>query len=795
MWDWVAGKILRNRIGILVVLAAVTTFMALQIPNIQMSYKFDTLLPSNDPDQIFYEKFKNDFSEDGNVIVVGTKGEQLWEYKNFAAWYDLANEFMEIDGIDSVFSVTHLYDIHKNEDKKVFEFKPLIERRPANQYEVDSIRSKIESLPFYQNLLYKDSTYATLMMVFVDVNKFNSEERIKVVNDFLEEANSFNKNHMQIHYSGLPYIRTVTTRMVKEELNFFLILAALVTGFILYFFFRSLRVVFFCLLVVGCGVATAMGTLALFQFKLTMLMGLIPPLIIVIGVPNCIFLLNKYHQEYVLHGNRMKALQRVIVKIGNATFMTNCTTALGFFTFIFTKSNLLREFGVIASINIIWVFVLALCIIPIIFSYLPKPKERHTKHLEKKWVERVIGWLLSWVSNYRKSIYIITAVILIAGAYGISQIQATGNIVGDLPQDQQVVQDLKFFEENFNGVMPFEVLIDTKKKGLATKDKTLRRIERLQNVLAEHPELSRSLSIVDAVKFAKQSFYNGAPSRYSLIKGQEKSFIAPYLELNNNGKGVADLFLDSSKQITRVSAQVADIGTLEMKKLIEDEIKPQIDEIFPADKYEVNLTGTSVLYLKGTRYLVVNLFISLMIAIIVIACLMAFLFRSLPMALISLVPNLIPLIFTAAVMGYFGIPIKPSTILVFSIVFGISIDDTIHYLAKYRQELKSNPWNLQQAILNAVEETGVSMIYTSVILFFGFGMFALSDFGGTQALGILSSVTLLVAMLANLVLLPSLLMSWKKLIDYRSLKEPLIQILDEEEDIDLDNLKIDKGEK
>ena len=415
MWESVARKILRNRILILVVLGSITTFMAFQIPNIRMSYKFDTLLPKNDPDQIFYEKFKRDFSEDGNVIVVGTKGEEFWEYKKFAAWYDLGNEIRDIQGIDSVFSVAHLYNIHKNEEKKIFEFKPLIERRPANQYEVDSIRARIEALPFYNNLLYKDSTYATLMMVFVDVEKFNSEERIKVVEDFLQEANSFDKNYMEIHYSGLPYIRTVTTKLVKQELNFFLMLAAIVTGFILYFFFRSLRVVFFCLLVVGCGVATAMGTLALFDYKLTMLMGLIPPLIIVIGIPNCIFLLNKYHQEYILHGNRIKALQRVIVKIGNATFMTNCTTALGFFTFIFTKSNLLREFGVIASINIIWVFVLALCIIPIIFSYLPKPKERHTKHLEKRWVERVIGWLLLWVNNYRRAIYIITGIILVAG--------------------------------------------------------------------------------------------------------------------------------------------------------------------------------------------------------------------------------------------------------------------------------------------------------------------------------------------------------------------------------------------
>ena len=791
MWDSVARLILRNRIFILILLALITVFMGYNARFVKMSYQFDTLLPKNDSDRIFYERFISDFSEDGNVIVLGVKGEEFWNYRNFATWYDLGNELKEIAGIDSVFSLTQLYDLEKNESEKQFEFTPLIKRRPANQYEVDSIRRKIESLPFYDGLLYKDSAFATIMMVFVDADKFNSEARLEVIEDFDNAIKNFDKYHMKIHTSGLPFIRTVTTSLVRGELYFFIFLAAFVTGLILYFFFRSLRVVIFCLLVVGCGVVWSLGTISLFDYELTMLMGLIPPLIIVIGIPNCIFLLNKYHQEYVNHGNRIKALQRVITKIGNATFMTNCTTALGFFTFIFTKSDLLREFGVVASINIIGVFVLALCIIPIIFSYLPKPKPRHTKHLERRWLETVVGWLVLWVSNYRRAIYIITILILVLGGWGISKIQTTGNIVGDLPQGEKVITDLKFFEENFNGVMPFEVLVDTKRKGQATKDKTLRKIEKLQNILGEHEEFSKPISIVDAVKFAKQSFYNGSPSKYSLIRGNEKTFIAPYLQLDSERKGVADLFLDSAKQVVRVNAHVADIGTLEMEKLI-NEIRPEIDSIFKPENYNVNLTGISVLYLKGTRYLVENLFISLFIAIAVIAVLLAVLFRSLPMAIISLVPNIIPLICTAAIMGFSGIPIKPSTILVFSIVFGISIDDTIHYLAKYRQEMKLHGWNLKQAIIDAVKETGVSMIYTSVILFFGFTMFTLSKFGGSQALGVLSSVTLLIAMLANLVLLPSLLMSWQKNIDQKSFKEPLLQILDEEEDIDLDNLKIKK---
>lgn len=794
MWEKIAGFILRNRIPLLVGIVAVTVFMGFQARHVQMNYKFGGILPKDDSTQVEYDRFVNRFSEDGNIMVLGVQGKELHTYPTFSEWYSLGNAMRKIDGVDSVISEAHLFTLKKNSEKKRFDLEPVTNRKPQSQAEVDSVIAQIQSLPFYRGLLYNDSTNASVMMLFVNRKRFESNTRVEIIEEIQALAADFTeRTGLEVHFSGLPYIRTIQTDKIKQELGMFVGLAVLITALLLFLFFKSFRVMAISILVVIIGVIWSLGTIGLFGFKLSALMGLIPPLIIVIGVPNCVFLLNKYHSEYRKHGNQIKALNRVIHKVGNATFMTNATTAMGFATFIFVRSSMLHEFGIIASINILSVFLLSLIIIPTLFSFMAAPRDRHVQHLDRGWLEKAVGYLEKLVSHHRRKVYVATVLLVAVAGYGLTLVRATGNIVDDLPKEDTIIKDLRFFEDNFAGVMPLEILINTLDSSRVTNDKTLRKIETLQEVLGTYSEISRPLAITDAVKFAKQAYYNGVPERYALISGYERSFIAPYITGNDNeGAGVSRLFLDSTRQVTRVSAQIADIGTDHLDSLMSD-LKPKIFEIFPEESYKVTLTGTSIVFLNGTSYLVKNLFISLSIAIGVIALLMALLFNSARMVVISLLPNLIPLLFTGALMGYFGVAIKPSTILVFSIAFGISVDDTIHFLSKYRQELKARPWDIETCIIRAVHETGVSMIYTSIILFFGFMVFTASSFGGTVALGLLVSVTLLVAMISNLVLLPSLLMSFQRSLVTQSFKEPLLEIVDEEEDIELDSLEVRKN--
>ena len=586
---------------------------------------------------------------------------------------------------------------------------------------------------------------------------------------------------MQVRVSGMPYIRTLNAQNIVDEINLFVIAALVVTSLIFFLFFRSFRATLISLVVVCIGVMWTLGFLGMLKYEITVLTALIPPLIIVIGIPNCIFLINKYQHEVKSHGNKVKSLQRVITKVGNATLMTNVTTASGFATFILTESTLLKEFGVVASLSILAIFILCLLIIPIIYTFLPYPKERHLEHLNKRWIGGFVNWMEHMVREKRITIYITSLVLLVVCIIGIYQIRISGSLIEDMPKKAQFFKDIRFFEEEFNGIMPLEIMVDTKRKKGVMKLSTLKRMDKIEEFIVETPELSKPISVVDLVKYSKQAYYNGNPKYYQLPTSQENSFILSYAKNSSSDVDLLSNFVDSTGQYARITTFMKDIGTDRMER-IQENLQEKIDNTFPKERYNVTMTGKALVFQKGTKYLVKNLAISLSLAILLISLFMAYMFRSFRMIVVSLIPNLLPLVVTAGLMGYLGVPIKPSTILVFSIAFGISVDDTIHFLAKYRQELQANNWKIKKSVYGALRETGVSMFYTSIVLFFGFSVFIISSFGGTVALGALVSVTLLFAMLSNLLLLPSLLLSLERNIANKEvLKKPAINIIPEED--------------
>ncbi len=791
MWQFLVRLILRNRLFILIVIGLLTILMGFLGSKIKMSYEMARMLPSSDPINVEYENFKKQFGLDGNVIFIAIQDPDLYTLDHFNSWYDLSNEVLEINGIQEVVSVSRLYNLIRNDSLKKFQFKPIVTGPLKSQHQVDSIKQIIYSLPFYDGRLFNKETDVNLMMITLDKEILNSKARVGLVNEIKETIDKFGvKYDLDIKFSGLPYIRTVTSKKIQDELMLFVILSLVITSILLFFLFRSGRAVLFAMLVVIIAVIWVIGTTVLFGYKITILTGILPPLLIVIGVENSIFLLNKYLSEYRLHGNKVKALSRMISRIGNANLLTNATTAAGFAAFIITSNELLVEFGIIASLNILVTYLLSLFILPILFSYFPVPKTKHFQHLDKGIISKIVTSVTNIILTRRTIIYIITSIAFVAAIYGITRLRTTGNIVDDISKKEKLYKDMIFLEQNFKGVMPLEITINTGKKNGILSLSTLKKIERLQDTLAKYPEFAKPLSVVEVVKSAKQAFYRGKERMYSLPNSQEKNFILSYVpDMGDSKKGILNAFVDSNFQTTRVSVQMANIGTNDINRILVD-IEPKVDSIFNPEKYDVNLTGTSVVFLKGTNYLVKNLFMSLMLAVIIITILMALIFSSLRMILISLIPNIIPQILTAGMMGYFGIPIKPSTILIFSIALGISVDNTIHFLSRYRLQLRHNEWKIRPAVLAALVETGYSMVYSAIVLFFGFYIFTLSSFGGTEALGYLVSFTLIIALLSNLFVLPSLLLSLDKRIITRSFKEPYLEVFDEEEDIELDKLII-----
>ncbi|WP_299150523.1 MMPL family transporter [uncultured Dokdonia sp.] len=786
-WESVASIILRNRPLIIILVLAFTVFLGFQWRHMRFTYTEANLLPDDHEVNLEYQNFKDKFGEEGNLIVLGIQDERLFTPEILTAWNELSTRIAQADAVALSLSLKDLKILDKQEEPQRFDLVPFMTDSTLTAESAASYRKLLfDDLPFYENLIYNKETGTVRSAVYLKKDLINTPARRDfVVNDLIPAIADFEAAHdIKVRTSGMPYIRTLNAQNIIDEIGIFVGAALLVTSFIFFFFFRSYRATFISMVTVIIGVMWAFGFLGLLGYEITVLTAIIPPLIIVIGIPNCIFLINKYQQEYKNHGNQVKALQRVITKVGNATLMTNITTASGFGTFILTESSLLSEFGVVASINIIAIFLLCLLIIPILYSYMSPPKEKHLKHLGKNWIEGFVDWMERMVRNRRTVIYASSVLLLALSIIGIYQIRISGSLIEDMPKKAGFYKDIKFFEEEFDGIMPLEILIDTKKKQGVMKLSTLKRMEELSTTIEEQPELSAPISIVNLVKYAKQAYFNGNPKYYQLPTSNERNFILPYAKSFDNNENLMGAYVDSTGQYARITTFMKDVGTDKMERA-EENIQLKIDKLFPEERYEVTMTGTALVFQKGTDYLVMNLVISLSLAILLIALFMAWMFKSLRMIIVSLIPNLLPLLVTAGMMGFIGIPIKPSTILVFSIAFGISVDDTIHFLAKYRQELKANKWKIKKSVYASLRETGVSMFYTSIVLFFGFSVFMISSFGGTVALGGLVSATLLFAMLANLLLLPSLLLSLESEIANKDVfKEPALQIVDREGDED-----------
>jgi len=793
-WEFIARIVLKNRLFILGVILLMTVFLALQWKNIRFSFTEANLLPDNNIINTEYNAFLEKFGEEGNLIVVGVKDDAFFTPKAFAAWDKLMADFKSNKEVDLVVSVSDLKKLQKNDSIQSFELVPFVDQKKITSPEyLKSIQKDLfQNMPFYEGLLFNKKNGTIRSAIYLDKKIVNTPHRKDyILNDFIPKIEAFEKETgIDLRVSGMPYIRTLNAKSITDEISLFIGASLLVTSLIFFFFFRSFRATLISIFIVIVGVMWTFGLLGLFHYEITVLTALVPSLVIVIGIPNCIFLTNKYQQEYSSHGNKAKALQRVITKVGTATLMTNLTTAAGFATFVITNSELLKEFGIISSLSIISLFFLCLIVIPIYYSYQPVPKAKHLEHLSRNYTRVFMSWIEKTVKYNRRYVYLVAIFLFLISSIGAFKIKTSGSLIEDMPKNTGFYKDILFFEKEFEGIMPLEITIDTKRKKGVMKLSTLRKMDDFQKTIEEIPELSKPISILNLVKYSKQAYYNGNPEYYDLPSSQEQSFILSYAKnaTKNSKNNLMKSYVDSTGQVARITTFMRDIGTGNMAK-IETKLWEKANKIFPKDRYKVVMTGKALVFEKGTKYLLDNLVSSLLFAVLLISLLMIFMFRSFKMVVISLIPNLLPLMITAGLMGYFGIPLKPSTILVFSIAFGLSVDDTIHFLAQYRQELTRNNWKIKKSVFATLKEAGISMFYTSVVLFAGFSVFMLSDFGGTVALGGLVAITLAFGMLSNLMLLPCLVLTLNKsLANKQEFIEPKIDVLSnmEEEDENLD---------
>jgi len=774
MWYRLGQNILKYRRVYLATIILLTMGMGWFASQVKLSYEFTKAIPEDNTKYIVYKKFVHQFGVDGTTMVVGFQTNQLFKSKDFNAMEQLQQSIKKIPGVTEVLGVPSAYKISKDTVELKFKAEKIFHTPYTSDSALSADQQIFESLPFYKKLLYNPDSHAYIMAISFIPDSINSGSRTRIIKALdVELANFKKQTQLDLHVSGLPYIRTIMADRIKKEMLWFLIGSLLLCAITLMLFFRSFSAMFMSLAVVAMGVVWSFGTMVLLGQKITLLTALIPPLIVVIGIPNCIYFLNKYHTSYRETNDKEKALVQMVGRMGIVTLFCNLTAAIGFFVFAFTKSPLLKEFGWVSGINIMAIFFISLFFIPPVLSYLETPREQHMRYLENKTLESLLLKIERWTFDHTKWVFGITILLVFVSAFGLIKIKKEAFIVDDLPKKDKLYTDLKWFEQHGGGVMPLEIIIDTKKKnGLIRSLKPLEKIDQLHAFLNEQPELGKPLGLLEGVKFAKQAFYDGDSNAYTIPTGTEMAFIGPYMTPKKDSsssktvaiKGPEQLlskFLDADKKATRISVNMKDIGSARLPAFIE-KVDSVTNALFDSTKYHVEITGSSVTFLEGSNFIVRGLGESIFWAFLLIAICMIFLFRSFPILMCSLIPNIIPLFFTAGIMGWLGISLKPSTVLVFSVALGIAIDVTIRFLVNYKQELPHLNYQVNQTLIQTIRHTGISIIYTSLVLVAGFVIFCFSDFGGTKALGWLTSLTLVVSTLTNLVLLPALIKTFIK---------------------------------
>ncbi len=768
MWQRLGKFVLQYRLPLLITLFVITGIMGYFANKVTLSYEFAKAIPSDNPKYRDYVAFRQKFGDDGNLLVVGVQTDKIFELNTFKSYLHLQEQLKKVSNVENVLSVPSSITLHKDElTEKLIPLK-IFADSISTQAELDSAKAVFFNQPFYKSLLYNPDSNAYLMGVRINKDSLNSPKRTKIVNDISEAVKAFEtETKIATHISGLPLIRTLVSDKIKREMKLFLIGSLILSALILLVFFRSLSTTILSLVVVILGVVWSVGLLYLCGYKITLLTALTPPLVVVIGIPNCIYFINKYHTAYRTNRDKNKSLVDMVSKMGVVTLFCNITAAIGFAVFALTRSAILKEFGVVAGISIMFIFVISFILLPAVLSYLPAPKPAQTKYLDNRWITTFLLRIEHWVMNHKKTVFGVTGVVLIVAIIGIFKLKTVAFIVDDLPKDDTIYTDLKFFEKNFKGVMPLEIVIDTKKRNGLAGMRALTvysKVDSLSQYITAQKDMNRPLSIAEGLKFAKQAFYDGDSVNYLLPNSFDGAFVGEYLKPGksdssgkNNLAKMLTAFMDSSRQSTRVSISMADVGTVQLPILLSG-IQQQTDKLFDTAQYKVTLTGSSITFLEGSRFIINGLKESILYAFLLIAVCMLYLFKSARILICSLIPNIIPLVITAGVMGWAGIPLKPSTVLIFSVALGIAIDITIRFLVNYKQELPTFNNDIMATVSATIKNTGLSIVYTSLVLIAGFIIFCLSSFGGTKSLGWLTSITLLVATLTNLILLPVLLL-------------------------------------
>lgn len=736
----------KNSVFALVLLLALSAFFASTLPNTGFDYNFDKFFKPDDQATKYFESHRDTFSTDNDFILIGlVNNDGVFDPSFLTEVEKLTGELEKMPHVTSVLSPTNAkVPVREPLTGTLFQ-RPLL----SGNRGLDSIR--VHSDPSVTgNLFSKDTTAISIVGMTTEfLNKDDSDELSESLNAILKKY-----DFDGIHLSGRAIGQVVFIKKIQTEFVMFMSIAMGFVVVLLFVMFRSFRGVILPVFTVLLAVVWSIGILNLAGKGISILLNMLPPVIFVVGMSDAVHLYSRYLEELKKGVSKSEAIKLMTTDTGLATLLTSATTSIGFASLWFTGIPALQEFGVMTAVGVMAAFVIAIIMMPACLTLFSEPKRYLASANIKRW-DGFLLTLFNFVTKHRKMVFVSTGALTVAMIVAIGNIDLNNYLLEDLKKSEKLRQDFTFFDQYFSGVRPFDMGLKWQNEADIYGPAYFQTLEKIHEFLEASYGAGAVVSPLTVMKELNRSKHGGRNEHYLLPKKESEvqSLIKDFKKILKTGK-IAHLTTEDGGYV-RVLGRVGDLGAKHFTEKNE-ELTRFLEKEGISNIISANITGTGTLIDRTNQTLVVSLSKGLGAAFVLISVLMGLMFRSFRMVLIALAPNLLPLLAVGAVMAIAGINLNMSTGIIFTIAFGIAVDDTIHLLSRYKLELMKGKTKLT-AMRNAYLYTGKALIITSIILFGGFIGLCFSSFQSTFFIGLFVNLTLAFALLFDFSLLPPLI--------------------------------------
>ena len=750
IWKFVAGLNPKYVLVFLVIFLPLSVYFTLQL---KFSYDYEDFFPKGDPDLDFYYTFRDQFEHDDNFLLVGLKPKEGILNTKFLTSVDSAtNKIQRSDYAERVYSIANFrYFI-----KSPFGFidYPALHIYEPEKYAVDSGRIKLDER--ISGKLISDNFTTTVIFIKTD-DTLSQQESVLFIDDVKQSLQE--SGISDYHLLGKSNFQVELVKLQRKEFFLYSMLSVLLVAVVTYLLFRKIWAVLISMTTVAISLIIFTGILGFSQIEQNVMSTLFPIVIIIIGISDAIHFLGKYIIELRKNNKREIALFKTLSDIGFATLLTAVTSAIGFLTMLTSNVPPIRFFGVLSALGVLLVYIVVLFLIsPLLKLFTLKQLDKFGYAGENKW-GGIVEIIYNSGKNHTRKMLTISAVILLIFTYGMTQITTDIHLEAGMPKNAKITEDFHFFEENFNGFRPFEIAAVAQNNYVISDPVVLREIEKVEAFVKQQEIINGLQSITMVYKSLNRAYNGDNPAEYKLPE-DENMFSIYDRDLKRVKLSELNILISEDKKYGRISGFLSDAGT-DSIRVVQKKINEFITQNTNPEIVDFKITGTGIIFDKNTEYLRNNIISGVLLAFLCIGIVMAFMFRNWKMVIISIIPNVIPLVVCAGIMGLLKIELDAPTSIIFGISYGIAVDDTIHFLSKFKIE-KQKGFSTEQAIRNTFQETGKAVFSMSVILFFGFMILLISPTAATFNIGLLTGITLFSAVWPDVYLLPYMLRKWIK---------------------------------